>query len=190
MKTRSDSIIDGLPQNQKDAVEVWLFEENLSFKEVSERLWQDFSVRCGSSSVERYHNRRAPERALDKIAESAGKANAVVAKFRENPSETYEAVLKLVGQIAFEAALKKDSDPEVLFNFTKLLIAARDREIKREQLELDRERFEFKASEACLRHLPSLREIVGNKTLNQDAKIDAIRRKLFGVLPVEAEKAG
>jgi hypothetical protein len=86
------------------------------------------------------------------------------------------------------ATLKLDLEQE-----TAQLRAASEQtklELKREaearmqaQFKLSREKFEFDAAEACLKALPALRAIAGDPTLTMTDKIQAIRQKLFAVLP-------
>jgi hypothetical protein len=51
------------------------------------------------------------------------------------------------------------------------------------QVKTDREKFEFDAAKACLKALPALKVISTNKTLSEADKVNAIRQKLFAVLP-------
>jgi hypothetical protein len=183
-KTRADSILDNLPANQQEAVERWLFEENLSYKDAAKRLHEDFNVRCSVSSLSEWYQRRAQQRMLDRIAASANTANAVITKFEENPADTYRAVLNMVGQLAFEQSLKEEKsvDVETLFNLTKLLIANRKEEVRAEALGLMRDKFQFDAAKACLEHLAELRQIASTRAPQTD-KISQVRQLLFGVIP-------
>jgi hypothetical protein len=101
-KTRSDSVLDGLPENQRAAIERWLVDENLSLKDARERVFQDFGVRCSPTAFSQFAARCRQSRMLRQIAESSSAAKAVTDQFRNDPDTSFEALLGLVGQAAFE----------------------------------------------------------------------------------------
>lgn len=156
-KPKANSVIDGLPANQKEALERWLFEENVSFADATDRLHQDFSVRSSESALRRWYQRRQQERLLDRIAASSSKANAVMERFAKNPANTYDALLGLIGQMAFEESLKTDkASVETISDLTNLVLsyqggklkaaaeARKERELalKREKLELELRKYQ------------------------------------------------
>jgi hypothetical protein len=195
MKPRSDSILDGLPANQQESLERWLFEENLSLDGAKDRLWQDFSVRSSRSAVHTWYHKRAQERLLAKIAGAARASKQVVAAFQANPDNSYDALLGLIGQSALEAKMKGEElsleNLKDLAELTRLGLEARHDtralEIKERDLNLRKDKFEFSAAEACLKHLPALRQIGANKGLDERSKIQQIRLRLFGELPQEGK---
>jgi hypothetical protein len=70
------------------------------------------------------------QRNLERIARSANEANVMLKQFTDHPSETYQLLLQLAGQIAFETALasrrkKTKLQHCTIIEFTNLLIAAR-----------------------------------------------------------------
>lgn len=157
-KPKSTSVIDGLPANQREALERWLFEENVSFADGCTRLYQDFSVRSSESALRRWYQRVYQTRTLDRIAASASKANAVMDRFAKNPASTYDALLGLIGQMAFEESLKaeKEISVETLSDLTNLVLsyqggklkaaaeARKERELslKKEKLELELRKYQ------------------------------------------------
>jgi hypothetical protein len=194
MKERSDitgvaagkSALDKLPQNQQDALEAWLFEEKLDYKKCIERLRLDFDVKTTDSSLSRFYKRVKNRRILDGISESVTLSKAVEQKFRDEKADLYPAILQRVGQMAFDQSVTGEkADPELIYNFTKLLIAGQKEESRRQQIALQRERFQFDAAKACLRKLPELKEVATSNALNQDEKIAAVCGILFGAPPVK-----
>ncbi len=86
------------------------------------------------------------------------------------------------------ATMRLDLDQETA-KFTAEIEKAK-LELKREsearmkdQFKLAREQFEFDAAKACLKALPALKQISTNKSLSEADKVNAIRSKLFAVLP-------
>lgn len=70
------------------------------------------------------------QRNLQRIARSANAANVLLKQITDHPSETYQLLLKVAGQIAFESTLafgrKKTKLPHrTIIEFTDLLIAVR-----------------------------------------------------------------
>lgn len=127
-----------------ECLERWLFEENISYAEARSRLFNDFGVRVGSdSSLSAFYQRVSQRRMLDRIAASAQTANAVVAKFDENPADTYRALIGMVGKIAFDKALQEELDAETIYNFAKLLIADKKENVRQEALELEKQKVEL-----------------------------------------------
>ena len=65
----------------------------------------------------------------------------------------------------------------------------RERAIEQREraLALSRERFEFDAAEAALDHLGELKAILQDRSLKRPAKIQAVRRRLFGEGPCPPE---
>jgi predicted component of type VI protein secretion system len=69
------------------------------------------------------------KRNLQRIVNSAADANVMLKQFTDHPAETYQLLLKLAGQIAFETALasrRKNTKLQhrTIIEFTNLLLAA------------------------------------------------------------------
>jgi hypothetical protein len=183
-KARSDSVLDGLPRNQREALEEWLFEENLSYQDAKKRLWQDFNVSTSRSGLERFYARVNQRRLLQRIMDSSQTAAAVKEKFDESKAPIESALKKMLAQLAFEMSVSgKAVDPETFVAISGLVLKAQEQELKKQAIELQRDRFEFDAAEACLKKLPELKSIAANGSLDQHAKLRAIREKLFGEVP-------
>ena len=59
---------------------------------------------------------------------------------------------------------------------------------KAEEIELSRDKFQFNAAKAVLAHAKELRAIATDRSLDDDAKIQRIRARVFGQLPEEAAR--
>jgi len=106
-----------------------------------------------------------------------------------NPGASREKIREMGIQF-FMAQSMKENDPKTFFDMSNLSLAENEGELKvrkeerqREEYKLKREKFEFDAAKACLVKLPELKAIARNQTLDENAKINAVRQKLFGVLP-------
>jgi glycine/D-amino acid oxidase-like deaminating enzyme len=65
----------------------------------------------------------------------------------------------------------------------KLGLQAIDRDLKQQQVGLDRDKFQFDATKAALAKLDSLKAIKGNSKLSEEQKLEQARLELFGVAP-------
>lgn len=190
-KTRSDSIVDGLPENQRSAIERWLCEENLSLDLVKQRIWDDFNVRVSRSALSEFYGRCSRARMLRKISESSAAAKSVTDQFRSNPDTSFEALLGLVGQAAFELKMSgKQLDlgtlkdlAEIMALGLKVKTDTKKIQQKDEQLALQRQKLEMDVTKLARREAAAIKAISSNSKLTESEKLDAIRKKLFGQLP-------
>lgn len=113
--------------------------------------------------------------------------------------ELEPSAVEAMGAAYFTTQAIKANEPDVfvsvatarnvaLIEAEKLKLKKREAERKEQELELAKQKFQFDAAKACLKHLPELRSIAANPKLNQKAKINHVRQLLFGQLP-EAKPA-
>jgi len=145
-----------------------------------ERLSQDFNVSCGKTALSKWYRRKAQDRLLEKIVISQKKKNEVLAKYKENPADTYNTLLEVAGQIAFDKAMETDGqlDAETIFNFTKLVMHGRKQAMEADHLELDKRRIallEKKAAQA-----DQAKGILESVELSEEQKANRMR-ELFGI---------
>jgi hypothetical protein len=202
-KTRSDSKLDNLPQNQRETLERWLFDDSprLSCAEAASRLHDDFNVRSSETAVRSFYKRarqsRLEEQALESIVADAKSANLVLEKSEQNAANFQRAIQELTSRMALKRALAGEDELslEDIAQLSAMVLGGKkeDREERKlsmqiEKLNLERAKFEFSAAEACLAKLPELKTISGNSKLSQEDKITAIRRALFGQLPEDSSQ--
>lgn len=133
MKPRSDSVIEAMPPNQKEALESWLCEENVSYLVACERLKLDFNVRSSPTALKRFYQRCMQRRLKADIFGKAQFANEVKAEFRKSQADFSEPLLQLIGQMAFEQAVNgRDLDPKFFVQLSSLLLKSNADTIKNE----------------------------------------------------------
>ncbi len=181
-KPKATSRIATLTQPQRDKLENLLFEQNLSFRAVSKRSLAEFGLTLQSESLKRFYQKTSQKRTLDRIVRSSQTANAVVKTFTENPADTYQALIKVAGQIAFDKAIQSPDqlDLQTIRDFTRLLIASRHADLNSKKFHLDREKWEFDVARLCFDHHAELQALVADQSLDEHARLQAIRRSLFG----------
>lgn len=104
------------------------------------------------------------------------------------PNLSQERVAEL-GSVYFNLQAIKHRDPKLFLAFQtaqhRAEMDVKKFEQRERELALSRDKFEFDAAKACLAQLPQLKVIASNTKLSESDKIDAIRRKLFGQLPLD-----
>jgi|SRR5882724_7855603 len=177
-KLRSDSVWSGLTPEQRQTMETWLFDENAGYKEVQARVLRDFGLTCSTMNVAAFYRRVKVERSVEEMApalEAAADVNATGADVETLRAST----LKLVAKRLHDAAID-GKEPRELAALNRLLQAGHERKIQQGWLVLARERFEFNASKAVLKALPLANEMMAEENAREDARLAAIKQKLFG----------
>jgi hypothetical protein len=177
-KMRADSTWNALTPEQRQTLESWLFEENVSYQEARERARKEWGVTCSVWSVSRYYQRRLNERVVEEMAEAeqvADEVNGTKAEFKNLKA----SALKLIGKRLLERAVAA-GDVKELAALGKLVSESEWREIQQARLALARERFEFNAAEAALAQLPHVEEMTEEDLKRERARALAIKHNLFG----------
>jgi hypothetical protein len=182
-KMRDDSTWNELTPEQRETLEIWLFEENLGYAKTLERVKAEFGVEATVASLGRFYRRRARERQVTELLEAQVAANELndlpvsVASMRE-------AAVKLVGKAALNLATEKPEQLEQLVSFTKLLLESEDTDIRRSRLKLAERYFDYEATAASQKDLPQLRaymEVISEDTsLSDDEKLKKVHAILYG----------
>ncbi|MDB6068141.1 MAG: hypothetical protein JWR26_4349 [Pedosphaera sp.] len=195
-KPRSNSILHGLTPEQRERVDGWLFEENLSYARVVERCGEELGVRVSPTSARRYYERECLARSLEGIKRNAAARKEVATTLTANTEEDYQIALGMAGQLASAEALKPNqhADIERVAGATRLLIAARKEQLEKERVQIQAQRaaqsgrrvalaekrFQFDAALECWDYLKEMKVIMANDALGDSAKVMAIRERLFG----------
>ena len=193
-----------LPAAQKEQLVEWLLDEGLSSRQAQERLLQEFNVKVTHVTVYHFYLvfclplrlRRAAE-AANQLPERAG----VVMMDWDAGS------VALVKQRYFELLVAPTTDPKELALFATQIVhvdrvrsdreklrfqrqqAAATLRLKRRALAFSKWKFQTRAADLALRFAKEIKAIAANRALDADAKIEQVRRRLFGEEPEGAMKA-
>jgi hypothetical protein len=77
-------------------------------------------------------------------------------------------------------------DAETFIGLGMLREKRKQSQLKGEDLELQRRRFEFSAAKSVKEHFAELKSILSDRSLNEEAQIEGIRLRLFGKGPNES----
>jgi len=184
-KLRSDAVIGKLTPPQREILDGWIFVDNLSYREAASRVREQFQVYVYPFQVKSYHEREYARFLRQKIMASSNDANELVRKLISDPNDYQKALLKMLGQVVFELALSSRK-PEILKEVRdslRVLTAAKQEEHQADRVALHREKWEFDVSRMCVAHLAELQAIIADHSLDEPARLQAIRRRLFGERP-------
>jgi hypothetical protein len=177
-KLRMDSTFSRLTSAQREQLEDWLFTDHLGYAEVLERMQKEFGVASSRSGVSRYCRMRQEERAMEDLA-GVNRTSHVLNGVKVDLAALRESSLKLVGARLLRSLMEGAETADIV-SLARLLLEADSREIQKDRLELDRERFHFNAAEAVLAELPHVNEMTKEDLEREDAQVKGIIRRLFG----------
>ena len=179
-KPRSDSPLDSLPASAKAQLREWLLDENLKYPEVVALVREKLGVTTSKTALQRYYALRLWSQQSTQASEFA---DHVAAQAAADPAKYDEATLALVRQKAFERAYARTGDVKELSLLAGILGDSAKLELKRQELDLSRERLKVQqldAAKAALAHVKELRAIAGDATASDAEKLERARVRLFG----------
>lgn len=177
---------------QRETLEAWLFEENLGFSKALERARAELGFAGSLSSLKRFYHRTAEERMIEEYAEqTASEAEA-------DGADWLAKGMNVVGKLFVRQVTQNPDGVEEWWRLAKLLLQNRGNElrerlqgeenrIRRDYLQLARERHQYEVLEEAEKALPELNEL---EKLRKDPKVrkyernramNMALRKLFGV---------
>ncbi len=170
-KVRKDAILHGLPAEQRQKVDGWLFDKGLTYQAVAQACAGVFGVEVSRSSVARYHERRMREELRRKRREMIRREVEGIKK-----EERYELLLTRMGELALEGAEdgRGRRGWRWVLEITKLLIAARREQNERMMVMVKRKKFEMWAAKACLKQVRE-RGFNAKSQRRRDAKMSCMR---------------
>ena len=138
-KPRSDSKLDSLPDHQRKQLIAWLVEENMPYDKVLDRIENDFNVKTSIGAISRFYAHRCFSLRSNQAMDFA---DHVVEELQKHGAAKYDqATLALIRQKAFERAYARDGNLDELQVLAGIIGDSEKLKLKREQLELDREKF-------------------------------------------------
>jgi hypothetical protein len=182
-KLRCDSPWAALTAEQRETLEGWLFEENLGYVEVLERVQYTFGITASKMSLARYYQRLAAERANRELLD----LNTAVVEMRRlgiDRAELSAAVMSLLAKRLLKLLLESPDKLKEIAWLGNVLVGNEGQEIKRGWLALGREKFELdvareRAEDEAERQMMADANVEDDYA-EEDARVLAIRRHLFG----------
>ncbi len=169
-KPRADSKLKTLPAERQAAIAEHARDHTLA--ETVKWLGDD-GLKTSSAALSEFlswYSLRA------QLARNESTVDTLLAGLAKDHPDWDPEKIQTVGQSFFTALALQQQDPKQWFLIQQT-------QMKREQLALDKNKFEFDAAAACLKKLPELKAIATNKTLSEDEQIEQARLALFGSAP-------
>lgn len=186
-KTRSDSILLGLPEEQQARLAEWLL-SGVPYHKAKELLEKEFGVVFSSlSCFTPFWEQVCVPVLLTRRARAVSTAEEVANDAKARPGKLDAATIDALKQKAFELAISPGQDPEAVKAFFSLVLKARDQELAGEKVRLQRDRFEFDAAKRAMEEAAKIKSVVESK-LNSEQKIAQVRQLLFGVVSGEGRE--
>ena len=135
-----------------------------------------------SSWLSGERQRRFQKTLLAQIASGAQAVKEVERQFEKNPAPGLETLIKLQRVILLQLSTQANTDPsalELIGNSFRAVMDSEKLKLKREELALAKDKFEFDAAQACLAKLPELKAVSDAPKLSPDEKAKAIQQILF-----------
>ena len=195
-KTKSNASWNQLTPKQREKLDRWLFEENLSYAAILIKASRELGYKGSESSLRRYYERRRQERLLTDLKE-VGKDMMEVRELDASPDLSRKASMQMLGAYLFRvlrAAPEKVKEWAPVANllvrndYNEILreAKAREHQIREKAMAFAREKFELDVTEQALKALPQLRELAQarkhpqTKRYEEYARLNRIRRMMFG----------
>jgi hypothetical protein len=178
-KMKSNCTWSRLTAEQRDQLERWLMEQNMSYQEAKEQVLKEWGIEASIWSVRRFYQRCINEQGMGEVAEVQDTASEVNETTGANLDNMCAASWKAVGARVLEKVLSGVEVKE-LAALGRLVAETEWTEIQRGRLVLARERFEFNAAKAALAMLPKLAEMNQEDREREEGKVKAVLVRLFG----------
>lgn len=165
-------------QARKQQIEKWC-RSRLTYPQIAALCLSTYNLQVGRSQLSRFFDEINTERAEKDINEAASVARARV-QVTKDAGVSFGAALEAeFAQDLYQLKLAGASD-EVLDAATERYVKVAKANQARKDSELELTKFQFNAARAALKHAAELKQIAGDSTLDEEARVDAARRRLFG----------
>jgi hypothetical protein len=181
-KPRPDSKLLNLPEELQSKI-AHLMLNGTPYHLLVEMLKRDFQIETSRAALSNFWNSVASPMLMAQRHRAVTTADEIAAEATRRPGQFDAATIDALKQKAFELSINPGANPGDVKNLFMLVLKARDQDLQKQELAFNRQRFEFDAAKAALAQLPALRQIAGDRSLDSDARLLAVRKKLFGDAP-------
>ncbi len=185
-KPRSDAKLFSLPEEQQEQLKDWLL-SNLPYHRVLQLVRENFNVTTSLGALSHYWGSECTATLIARRQRAVTTADEIAEESLKMPGKFDVATIEALKQKAFELSISPLADPRDVKQLFGLVLKARDQDMSEKELALARDKFEFDAAKAALAKLPELRRIAGDRDLDEDQKLQAVRRRMFGQDPNATE---
>jgi hypothetical protein len=191
-KQRADAKWNELTEAQRETLEQWLFEERLAYQVAWERAQQELGFTGSVSSIRRFHEHMSRERTLRSLGVVEASAEEID-QATVNTAALRAAGMKLVAQLFLKGVMESPEELKHWAPLARLLLQSESNEIKyrlkqeenelrRQELEFAREKFQYDMMAQAQKALPELQALAeANLTqYEKNKRRNDLRRRMFG----------
>jgi hypothetical protein len=178
-KMRCDSAWAALTPEQRDTLEGWLFDENLGYAEVLERAKKEFGITTSKTSLIRFYQRAAAERAQREFLDletTVREINGMDVDWRDMGS----AAMGLIAKRLLQLSLQSPDKVKEMAWLGHVLVENEAQNTRRGWLKIARSKFEYDCATACIMHKLKIDEVLDDMALTDQQQIQKVREELFG----------
>ena len=139
-KTRSDSKLKNLPEDQYQSLVDWLLAGN-PYRVVKKRLKEEFNVATSDASLSDFWNECCSAALIARREKAVTLADEVAEEAAARPGQFDQATIDALKQKAFELAVNPNADPRDVKGLFMLVLKARDQAINEREIELAEQKF-------------------------------------------------
>jgi hypothetical protein len=181
-KPRSNSKLESLLPKQKDQLEQWLL-GNMGYGQAVALVEKQFNLVTSETAIGRFWESYVSPRRLVRRQRSAQLADQMVEEIAQRPGQWDQALKDALKETAFNLLQSPNPSTEDVMFIMGCVAKSKDQELKETDIRLKRDKFEFDAAKAALKHLDALREIKARKGMDQNERLRQARLRLFGTAP-------
>jgi len=171
-----------LPDEQMAALSDWLL-GGMDYRKARLLLKKEFGVATSDAALSRFYSEVCSAALLARRQRAVSTAEEIAGEAAKHPGKFDQATIDAIKQKAFELSISPQSSSKDVKALFSLVLKSRDQELSEKQLLLDLDKFQFDAAKAALAALPDLKQIAGDKGMDDAARLQAVRKRLFGDVP-------
>ena len=192
-----------LPADQREQLIEWMLGEGLTCRQAQEQLRAKYRVELDLTTLYWFY---LEECVPLRLRRAAAAANALPTRTGAVMANWDESNMAIVKQRYFELLAAPAADPKELALFaTQVVYAERartqrdtlllqrdkavaDYRLKRQALAFAKVKFQTRAADLALKFAKEIKTIAADRALDADAKIEQVRRRLFGRAPANPKE--
>ena len=178
-KLRCDSTWAALTPEQRETLEGWLFDENIGYAEVLERAQKEFGIAGTKTSLVRFYQRAAAERAQREFLDLETTIREMKG-LEVDVNEMQSAAMCLITKRLMKLSLESPEKVQEMAWLGNVLVSNEAQNIKRGWLSIGREKFELGVAAERLARKTEKGAMPADGYAAEDEQVLQIRKRLFG----------
>ncbi len=184
-KTPAAALLLNLPEEQRAKLANWLL-GGMPYHLAKQLVSKEFGVEVRSlSTFSSFWEEACLPYVLERRRQMLKAAAARTGEALDNPDAFDDATVDALKQRAYELAEAPDSKAGELRAIVLLLLKYQEQKLKSQKMNLDREKWEFDAAQLCIEKRQELQKICETNPLDDYARLQEVRRLIFGNPPHE-----